>query len=82
MPPMTIARIYWGRNTAYATRRATRKEIEEVLLDHRSVFRRNLRGRAASHVAAGRTATGRPLTVAFIYVRGTRTAVPVNAWEK
>jgi hypothetical protein len=78
---MTIARIYWGRNTSYAIRRASRKEIEEVLLDHRSVFRRNLNGRAASHVAAGRTAEGRPLTVAFIYVRRTRTAVPVNAWE-
>jgi hypothetical protein len=57
-------------------------EIEDVLTDHRSVFRRNLPGRAATHLADGRTAAGRHLVVAFIYRPATRTAVPINAWEK
>jgi hypothetical protein len=78
---MRLETIYWGHNAPYATRRATITEIEDVLLDPNSVFRRNLRGRAATHVAAGRTDAGRRLTVAFIYVPATRTAIPINAWE-
>jgi hypothetical protein len=69
MPPMHIQSIYWGHNIPYATRRATITEIEDVLLDPASAFRRNLRRRAATHLASGRTAQGRSLTVAFIYLR-------------
>ena len=47
----------------------------------KSAFRRNLRGRAATHLATGRTEAGRRLTVAFIYLSATRTAVPISAWE-
>lgn len=78
---MRLEHIYWGHNTPYATRRATIKEIEDVLLDPKSAFRRNLRGRAATHLATGRTEAGRRLTVAFIYLSAARTAVPINAWE-
>jgi len=81
MPPMRFDHIYWGHNTPYATRRATIAEIEYVLLNPQSAFRRNLRGRAATHVATGRTEGGRRLTVAFIYLSATRTAIPINAWE-
>ncbi|GAA4684344.1 hypothetical protein Prum_064830 [Phytohabitans rumicis] len=72
----------WNGNTPYATRRASVAEIEDVLCDFRSVFRRNLPGRAATHLATGRTSAGRPLVVAFIYEAETRTAKPINAWEK
>jgi hypothetical protein len=78
---MRLQHIYWGHNTPYATRRATTTEIEEVLLDQNTVFRRNLRNRAATHVATGRTSNGRRLTVAFIYQSATRTAIAINAWE-
>jgi hypothetical protein len=50
---MKLHHIYRGHNTPYATRRASTTEIEEVLLDANSTFRRNLRDRAATHVAAG-----------------------------
>jgi hypothetical protein len=70
-----------GPQHPYATRRATITEIEDVLLDPKSALRRNLRGRAATHLATGRTEAGRRLTVAFIYLSATRTAVPINAWE-
>jgi hypothetical protein len=78
---MRISQVIWGRNTAYATRRASVEEIEDVLLAHGSTFRRNLRGRVATHTASGRTANGRALTVAFVYLRRLRAAVPINAWE-
>jgi hypothetical protein len=78
---MRLQGVYWGHNTAYATRRATITEIEEVLMDANSAFRRNLRGRAATHLARGRTAAGRRLTVAFFYESASRTAIPINAWE-
>jgi hypothetical protein len=82
VPPFRIALITWGNNTPYATRRATQSEIEDVLTDHQSSFRRNLPGRAATHVADGRTSEGRRLVVAFQYVPSTRTVIPINAWEK
>ncbi len=78
---MRFQDIYWGQNTAYATRRATISEIEDGLLDPNSAFRRNLPGRAATHVVSGRTAAGRRLTVAFIYRSTSRVAIPINAWE-
>jgi hypothetical protein len=81
VPPMRIRHIVWGGNAPYATRRATIEEIEEVLLDHRSDFRRNLTGRAATHIAKGRTRDRRPLVVAFIYAPASRSAKPINAWE-
>lgn len=81
MPPMRISFVYWGPNTFYATRRATIEEIEFVLLTPGARFRRNLRGRAATHTATGRTEAGRPLTVAFIYSVEGRTATPINAWD-
>ena len=81
MPPMRLQHIYWGHNTHYATRRATTTEIEDVLLHPNSTFRRNLRNRAATHMATGRTRSGRRLTVAFIYRSASRTAIPINAWE-
>jgi len=81
MPPMRIAYVVWGANTAYATRRATIGEIEDVLLTHGAKFRRNLRNRAATHTATGRTEAGRLLTVAFIYQPDGRAAIPINAWE-
>jgi hypothetical protein len=56
-------------------------EIEVVLLDASSAFRRNLRGRAATHLARGRTGDGRRITVAFVYHAPTRTAIPINAWS-
>jgi len=82
VPPFRIALIEWGANTTYATRRATQSEIEDILIDPKTVFRRNLPGRAATHVAQGRTSAGRPLVVAFIYKAGARAAVPINAWER
>jgi hypothetical protein len=78
---MRIEQVWWGRNTPYATRRATIDEIEYVLLTHRSTFRRKMPGRSATHTATGRTRAGRPLTVAFIYRARSRTAIPINAWE-
>ncbi|WP_067502763.1 hypothetical protein [Actinoplanes sp. TFC3] len=82
MPPMVIHRIIWANNTYYATRRASRQEIEEVLLRAGTSFRRNLSGRAATHQATGRTEAGRPLTVVFIYLRVDQAAIPINAWER
>jgi hypothetical protein len=67
-------------NTYYATRRATVGEIEEVFANHPTI-RGNLRGRAASHLAIGRTDAGRPLTVAFLYRDDLNAAVPITAWE-
>ena len=81
MPGMRIKIIVWNGNTEYATRRATTTEIEDVLTDPNTRYRRNLRGRAASHLAVGRTSTGRPLVVAFIYHSGSQSALPINAWE-
>ena len=78
---MRFQDIHWGHNTGYATRRATISEIEDVLLDPRSVFRRNLPGPAAAHLATGRTESGRRITVAFIYRSTSRAAIPINAWE-
>jgi hypothetical protein len=77
---MRLRRIHWGRNTTYAARRATITEIESGLLNPLSSFRRNLPGRSATHLASGGTRSGRRLTVAFIYVSETCTAVPINAW--
>ena len=78
---MRIKDILWNGNTAYADRRATIEEIEDVLSDPKSSFRRNLPGWVASHLAKGRTAAGRPLTVAFIYRSTDQSATPINAWE-
>ncbi len=78
---MRIRDVLWNGNTFYATRRATIEEIEEVLLNYRSSFRRNLPGRAATHIAKGRTKAGRPLTVAFRYRRADQSARPINAWD-
>jgi hypothetical protein len=80
MPAVHVSLIYWDRNTAYATKRARVHEIEEVFAN-RPVIRRNLRGRVATHLAVGRTDAGRRLTVAFIYLATTNTAVPITAWE-
>jgi len=81
VPPMRISSVNWSANTFYATRRASIEEIEHVLLAPGAKFRRNLRGRAATHLATGRTAAGRMLTVAFIYSAEGRTATPINAWD-
>jgi hypothetical protein len=78
---MRISSVYWGTNTSYATRRASIEEIEHVLLKPGAKFRRNLRNRAATHIATGRTNAGRMLTVAFIYSAERRTATPINAWD-
>jgi hypothetical protein len=81
MPPVTVLFVQWDRNVTYATKRATRLEIEEVFAN-RPVFRTNLRGRAATHLALGATDAGRPLTVAFIYYAETNTAYPITSWER
>jgi hypothetical protein len=81
MPPVKVRHVRWGRNTTYATRRATPAEIKEVF-DNAPVIRGNLRGRSATHVAIGRTDAGRRLTVAFLYVASTHTAYPITAWER
>ncbi|WP_203708633.1 hypothetical protein [Asanoa iriomotensis] len=78
---MRISSVKWGANTLYATRRASIKEIEHVLLTPGAKFRRNLRGRAATHIATGRTPAGRMLTVAFVYSPEGRGATPINAWD-
>lgn len=80
MASIKVRLVQWGANTAYATRRATRHEIEE-LFDNRPAIRANLRGRVATHLAIGATDEGRKLTVAFIYYAQTRTAYPITAWE-
>jgi hypothetical protein len=54
MPPVKILLVQWGPNTTYATKRATRAEIEEVFAN-RPTIRTNLRGRAATHLALGVT---------------------------
>jgi hypothetical protein len=41
----------------------------------------NLRGRAGTHRAIGRTDAGRRLTVPFIYDEETNTAIPITAYE-
>ncbi|MEV0136092.1 hypothetical protein AB0H83_47600 [Dactylosporangium sp. NPDC050688] len=81
MPPVKILLVQWGTNTTYATKRATRAEIEEVFAN-RPTIRTNLRGRAATHLALGVTDAGRKLTVAFIYFAETNTAYPITAWEQ
>ncbi len=81
MPPVKVLWVQWDRNTTYATKRAIRSEIEEVFAN-RPTIRTNLRGRVATHLAAGTTDEGRPLTVAFIYYPDTNTAYPVTAWER
>lgn len=81
MPPIKILYIQWDRNTTYATKRATRAEIEEVF-GNRPTIRTNLRGRVATHLAIGATSMGRPMVVAFIYIPETNTAYPITAWEK
>jgi hypothetical protein len=59
----------------------TRSEIEEVFVN-RPVIRKNLRGRAATHLTIGTTDAGRKLTVAFIYYAETNTAYPITAWGR
>jgi hypothetical protein len=81
MPPVKVLLVQWDRNMTYATKRATRAEIEEVFAN-RPTVRTNLRGRVATHVAVGVTDAGRPLTVAFIYYAETNTAYPITAWER
>jgi hypothetical protein len=81
MPPIKVLLVQWGTNITYATKRATRAEIEE-LFANRPTIRINLRGRAASHIALGVTDAGRRLTVAFIYTAATNTAYPIAAWEQ
>lgn len=81
MPPVKVLVVHWDRNLIYATRRATRAEIEAVFANQ-PIIRTNLRGRVATHLAIGATETGRPLTVAFIYYPETNTAYPITAWEK
>jgi hypothetical protein len=54
MPPVKVLLVQWDINTTYATKRATRAEIEEVFAN-RLTIRRNLRGRAATHLALGVT---------------------------
>jgi hypothetical protein len=80
MPPVRVRYVQWDRNIVYATKRATRAEIEEVFEGH-VTMRTNLRGRVATHLARGRTAAGRVVTVAFIYFAETGTAYPITAWE-
>lgn len=70
-----------GANTTYATKRATVTEIEEAFAN-RPMFRTNLRGRVATHLAIGVTDAGRRLTVAFIYDAQTNSAYPITAWER
>lgn len=81
MPPVKVLSVVWGRNTTYATKRATETEIEQVF-DNGPTFRGNLRGRAGTHLAIGVTDAGRPLTVAFIYNAANHTAYPITAWER
>jgi hypothetical protein len=81
MPPVTVLFVQWDRNVTYATKRASRSEIEEVF-GNRPAIRTNLRGRVATHVAVGLTDAGRPLTVAFIYYADTSTAYPITSWER
>jgi hypothetical protein len=80
MPPVRVLLVQWDQNITYATKRATRSEIEEVFVN-RPVIRKNLRGRAATHLVIGTTDAGRKLTVAFIYYAETNTAYPITAWE-
>ncbi|MFI5916186.1 hypothetical protein [Dactylosporangium sp. NPDC051541] len=81
MPHIKILLVQWDANTVYATKRATRIEIDEVFFNRPSI-RTNLRGRVATHVASGVTDAGRKLTVAFIYIAATNTAYPITAWEQ
>ncbi|WP_433608073.1 hypothetical protein ACQP2P_34480 [Dactylosporangium sp. CA-139114] len=81
MPPVKVLLVQWDINTTYATKRATRTEIEEVFAG-RPIVRRNLRGRVATHLAFGVTDAGRKLAVAFIYLAETNTAYPITAWEQ
>ncbi|MGI5180607.1 hypothetical protein ACQEVZ_30265 [Dactylosporangium sp. CA-152071] len=81
MPPVRVVVVQWGANVTYATKRATRAEIEE-LFNNRPLVRANLRGRAATHLAIGVTDAGRKLAVAFIYYAETRAAFPITAWEQ
>jgi hypothetical protein len=81
MPPVKVLLVQWDKNITYATKRATRLEIEEVFVN-RPVIRKNLRGRVATHLAIGTTDAGRKLTVAFVYYAETNTAYPITAWER
>lgn len=81
MPPVKVLWVQWGHNTTYATKRATREEIEEVFTNRPTICG-NLRGRAATHLAIGTTDAGRPLTVAFIYDPDVHSAYPVTSWER
>jgi hypothetical protein len=81
VPPVKVLLVQWGHNITYATKRATRGEIEEVFAN-RPVIRTNLRGRVATHLAIGVTDAGRKVTVAFIYFEQTNTAYPITAWER
>ena len=81
MPPVKVLLVQWDSNITYATKRATRAEIEDVFAG-RPVIRTNLRGRVATHLAIGTTDAGRKLTVAFIYYPETFTAYPITAWER
>jgi hypothetical protein len=57
MPPVKVLLVQWGANTTYATKRATRAEIEEVFSND-PTMRTNLRGRVATHLALGTTDAG------------------------
>jgi hypothetical protein len=81
VPPVKVLWVQWDHNTTYATKRATRQEIEEVFAN-RPTIRTNLRGRVATHLAIGMTDARRPLAVAFIYHPDTHSAYPVTAWER
>jgi hypothetical protein len=81
VPPVKVLSVRWQTNAEHATRRATREEVEEVFANG-PIVRTNRRGRVATHLAIGRTDSGRPLTIAFIYVASAQAAYPISAWER
>jgi hypothetical protein len=81
VPPVKVLLVQWDRNVVYATKRATRGEIEEVFSNRPSIHT-NLRGRVASHLAIGSTKAGRKLTIAFIYFAESHAAYPITARER
>jgi hypothetical protein len=81
MPPIRVLRIRFDEGRLeHLTKRATIDEIKQVFTNGPR-YGHNLRGRVAKYRAIGRTDTGRPLTVPFIYDEVTHTAIPITAYE-
>lgn len=82
MPPIRIMSLNWDYTPILKiTRRATVEEVEEVFRNKPKIIAANRRDTRSTHLAIGRTDTGRRLVVPFIYLEETSEAAPITCWQ-